>query len=68
MRMLLLKQDAVVQLEEKLKKIDSEETTALFLGNCRRDQNAERKKVLEELDDALEAYGTDQFLVIVQPS
>jgi hypothetical protein len=68
MRMLLLKQDAVVQLEEKLKKIDSKETTALFLGNCRRDKNAERKKVLEELDDALEAYGMDQFLVIVQPS
>jgi hypothetical protein len=68
MRMLLLKQDAVVQLEEKLEKIDNEETKFVFLGNSRLDKNEKRIAVLQQLDDALEAYGTNRFLAIVELS
>ena len=57
MRMLLLKQDKVVQLEQQLNKIDVDEKLTLFLGNNRRDRNKARNKVLKDLDYALAAYG-----------
>lgn len=57
MRMLLLKQDLVARLEEDLDRIDDEEEKPLFLGNCRRDRNGNRKKALAELDEALRDYG-----------
>ena len=57
MRLLLEKQDRVVELEEKLQKIDDAETRSLFLGNRRRDTNLERKQVLGDLDVALADYG-----------
>ena len=59
MRMLLLKQDKVAQLEQKLNNIDLKEELPLFLGSNRRDKNNERETALKELDTALEAYGTD---------
>jgi hypothetical protein len=56
-RLLLLKQDRVVQLEEQLDKIDRDEVAGLFLGNARRDANASRKEVLSKLDEAVKDYG-----------
>lgn len=57
MRLLLLKQDRVSELEAKLQKVDKEEAADLFLRSFRLDKNLERKKVLEKLDDALKEYG-----------
>lgn len=69
MRLLLLQQDKLSILEEKLNKIDSEESSALFLGNSRRDTNLERKNVLLEIDRALEKYGKiPPFIVPLQQS
>jgi hypothetical protein len=47
----------VTQLEERLDRIDREESSPLFLGSSRRDKNEERKSVLEDLRDALKTYG-----------
>ena len=57
MRLQLLKQDEVARLEEQLNTIDRGEKRSLFLGNCRRDTNQERKAVVERLSRALEEYG-----------
>ena len=56
-RILLLKQDRVVQLEEQLNAIDRNEPRPLVLGNARRDKSAERAKILAELETALMEYG-----------
>ncbi|KAF5232307.1 hypothetical protein FAUST_8769 [Fusarium austroamericanum] len=57
MRLLLVSQDRVAQLEEKLDKIDKDEDSPLFLASVRRDKNEERRKVLVELQEALDSYG-----------
>lgn len=44
-------------LEGRLLQIDLNERRSLFLGSMQRDNNVERKKVLEEIDVALAAYG-----------
>jgi len=44
-------------LEEQLEQVDREERAPLFLGCARRDNNAERKKVLDDIDVALMEYG-----------
>ena len=56
-RLLLLKQNRVVELESKLHKIDRDEDRPLFLGSYQRDQNTDRAKVVSELDEALEDLG-----------
>jgi hypothetical protein len=63
MRMLLLKQDDIVQLEEELNKIDHEEEAELFLGSRRLDRNASRKNVLARLDQAFSDYGTPHIVL-----
>ncbi|KAF5566590.1 hypothetical protein FNAPI_1050 [Fusarium napiforme] len=60
-RLLLLKQNRVVELESKLHKIDRDEDRPLFLGSCQRDQNTNRAKIVAELDEALEDL--DKFLL-----
>ena len=62
MRLLLYKQDAISQLEDELNRIDKEEKAELFLGNARRDQNEQRKEVLQRLDEALTDYGASVHL------
>ena len=57
MRMLLLKQDQLCQLEAELDDIDRSEDKALFLGNSRRDRNSKRQDVIKRLDEAFAAYG-----------
>jgi len=44
-------------LEEKLEKIDREESFVLRLGSSRSDSNNDRNSVLSEVDDALADYG-----------
>lgn len=58
-RLMLRKQDLVVQLENKLDHIDNAEQSELFLGSMRKDENEERKHILQELDEALKDYGTN---------
>lgn len=60
MRLLLLGQDRVTQLEQRLDEIDKSETSPIFLASSRRDRNEERRKVLDELKIALESYGLSQ--------
>ncbi|CEI70443.1 unnamed protein product [Fusarium venenatum] len=55
--LLLLGQDRVTQLEEKLDDIDKNEESPLVLASVRRDKNEERRKLLLELQEALESYG-----------
>lgn len=59
MRLLLLKQDELSQLEEQLENIDAEDEKSCpaFLGNRREDENEERKEVLKKIDSALRDYG-----------
>ena len=56
-RLLLLKQDKLCMLEERLEKIDCAETAPLFLGSSRDDGNEERRAVLQNIDSALADYG-----------
>ncbi|KAK3386537.1 hypothetical protein B0H63DRAFT_467931 [Podospora didyma] len=55
-RLLLLKQDKLSLLEERLEKIDREEVALLSLGSSRDDTNRERISVLAEIDAALADY------------
>ncbi|KAH7089886.1 hypothetical protein FB567DRAFT_312317 [Paraphoma chrysanthemicola] len=59
-RLLLLKQDRIVVLEQQLQEIDKQEQAPLFLGSSRDDTNAERSKTLVDLDKALTDY--DNFI------
>jgi hypothetical protein len=56
-RLLLLKQNNLVLLEQQLDQIDKNEDRPLFLGSQRRDTNTERASVLSEIDAQLAAYG-----------
>jgi hypothetical protein len=44
-------------LEKQLAEIDTEETTALFLGSSRCDNNVQRTTVLSDINVALADYG-----------
>ena len=57
MRLLLLSQDKITQLEEELDQIDSDESSSLFLGCSRLDKNTKRQAVLAKLQEALSVYG-----------
>jgi hypothetical protein len=45
-RLLLLAQDKITVLEDRLNKIDQEESSPLFLACSRKDRNADRKAVI----------------------
>ncbi|KAI1825595.1 hypothetical protein F4861DRAFT_500915 [Xylaria intraflava] len=55
-RLLLLKQDKLSQLEKRLEKIDQEHTGQLSLGSSRKDFSEERKEILSNIDEALADY------------
>jgi len=57
MRLLLLKQNEVLTLQEALDKLDEEETNRLSLSCFRRDSNRERQQILERLTKSLDEYG-----------
>jgi len=56
-RILLLKQDKLSLLEQRLDEVDREEVCPLFLGMSRSDRNAQRASVLEEIESSLTEYG-----------
>lgn len=56
-RLLLLKQDRLSMIEQRLEQVDQEEGRELFLGKSRRDRNPERIALLSEADTLLADYG-----------
>lgn len=56
-RLLLLKQDKLSLLEQRLEDVDANERAPLFLGSSRDDGNGERASIVSEIDDALADYG-----------
>jgi hypothetical protein len=56
-RLLLLSQDRVAELEERLDKIDRDEARTMYLGSRRRDRNEERLSIIADLHEALKTYG-----------
>lgn len=56
-RLLLLKQDRLSVLEQKLEQVDHEETSPLFLGKSRCDRNPERISLLSDIESCLANYG-----------
>ena len=61
-RLLLQKQNKLSLLEDRLERIDQEETLPLFLGSNRLDENEERQQVISKIDTALADYGPQYFL------
>ncbi|KAL9632056.1 MAG: hypothetical protein Q9204_003954 [Flavoplaca sp. TL-2023a] len=57
-RLLLLKQDRISILENKLKHLDENEACEIFLTSSRDDANRNRQQLLADLDSALADYGT----------
>lgn len=56
-RLLLLKQDKITVLEQKLDQLDRDESNDLFLCINRSDKNPERESLLMELEQSLAGYG-----------
>ena len=56
-RLLLIKQDHLSILEAQLQEVDRQEPRRLFLGNLRRDNNLERKRLMGEFETVLKDYG-----------
>lgn len=56
MRMLLLQQDKVTQLEDSLRQLDLDEND-LFIQCSRLDKNPERQRILKNLETEIAAYG-----------
>ncbi|KAF2244683.1 hypothetical protein BU26DRAFT_522480 [Trematosphaeria pertusa] len=56
LRLMLCKQDQLSVLEQQLQEIDRSESKPLYLGSLRRDQNPERKRILDEIDTLLSEY------------
>ncbi|KAK1965460.1 hypothetical protein LY78DRAFT_637519 [Colletotrichum sublineola] len=55
-RILLLKQDRLSVLEEKLDQLDEHEESPLFLGKSRCDKNEARRALLQEMESCLADY------------
>lgn len=66
-RLLLTKQFRVSALERRLDELDQCEERPLFLGSLRRDRNADRESVLNDLDNALADYGMSADMVGSKP-
>lgn len=60
-RLLLIKQDRLSALEERLDEIDEEEKSPIFLGMSRIDNNADRQDILKDIEAGLEDYGKSEF-------
>lgn len=57
-RVLLQKQDELIELEEKLNALDSQETTPFHLCSRRSDSNAARQALINTIEEKLAEYGT----------
>lgn len=56
-RLLLYRQDELTELEERLNKLDEEETTAYFLCSRRHDLSHNRRELMTEIQTSLKQYG-----------
>lgn len=56
MRMLLLQQDKVTQLEDSLRRLDLNEND-LVIQCSRLDKNRKRQRILKKLETEIAAYG-----------
>lgn len=57
-RIILRKQDTLSVLEQQLETLDRQETTTLYLASNRLDGNTERQTVLDDIEKALQGYGS----------
>ena len=57
-RVLLHKQDAIIELEHRLQQLDESESNAFFLSSRRQDGNMDRQSLIAELESKLLEYGT----------
>jgi len=57
-RLLLLHQEELCSLEEKLHQVDITDRTQLYLSSRVHDANPERQHILSEIRDKLRQYGT----------
>ncbi|KAH9995156.1 hypothetical protein F4779DRAFT_631706 [Xylariaceae sp. FL0662B] len=55
-RLLLSKQDELVQLEDRLEKLDSDSIFTFFRGSLRHDRNGERTQLMAEIERVLIDY------------
>ena len=58
-RVLLHKQDAIIELEHRLQRLDDSESNAFFLSSRRQDGNLDRQSLIAELESRLLEYGVD---------
>jgi hypothetical protein len=56
-RILLHKQDEIIELEQTLMQLDNGEDTAYYLSSRRHDLNTERRGILMKLETKLVEYG-----------
>lgn len=54
----LLKQEKLLDLETQLNEVDANEERQLYLKSRQHDGNPERKHLLEQIDTALQSYGS----------
>ncbi|KAI1088280.1 hypothetical protein F5B19DRAFT_433238 [Rostrohypoxylon terebratum] len=57
-RLLLSKQDELVQLEDRLESLDCDSTFAFFRGSLRHDRNGERAQLMAEIERGLIDYAS----------
>lgn len=55
-RVLLYKQDELVEIENRLAQLDGDENTEFFLCTRRQDRNSERQALVLEAERKLEEY------------
>lgn len=63
-RVLLYKQDELVELEHQLASLDIAEQTPYHLNSRRDDRNLVRKALLAEIDTKLLGYGSPNILIL----
>lgn len=63
-RILLYKQDELVEMEQRLDKLDAEEQTPYHLASRRDDRNHSRKALVSEIESKLSAYGMSMLFTL----
>lgn len=58
-RILLYKQDELIELENRMNSLDFAEKTSFYLSSRKEDRNFARKKLLLEIDQKMTDYGND---------
>lgn len=61
-RCLLLAQDEICSLEDRLQRLDADERVQLYLSSRQYDENAERQKLLADIKAKLREYGRSKNL------